>query len=64
MVILFIFSMFVGIVFGIGGGALMGWKIADKDLGESFAALMGSLFGSTAVIPGVIVGLIILFFFT
>lgn len=54
--------MLVGIIFGVGGGALIGRQIAGKDLGNSFAALMGSLFGSTAVIPGVIVGLIILFF--
>ncbi len=59
---LVLLSMLVGILLGLGGGALMGWRIAGKDLGESFAALMGTLFGSTAVVPGVIVGILILFF--
>lgn len=51
----------LGIVLGIAGGAVAGWRLAGKDLGESFAALMGGLFSSTAVIPGVVVGLIVLF---
>ncbi len=51
----------LGIVFGIVGGAVAGWRLAGKDLGESFAVLMGGLFSSTAVIPGVVVGLIVLF---
>ena len=59
---LLLLSMVAGIVLGLAGGALMGLKIAGKDLGQSFAALMGTLFSSTAVIPGVIVGLLILFF--
>jgi hypothetical protein len=39
---------------------LVGKIIGGKDLGNGFAALMGSLFGLSAAVPGVIIGIIIL----
>jgi hypothetical protein len=59
---LLLLSIIAGIVLGLAAGAIAGWRLAGKDLGESFAALMGGLFSSTAVIPGVVVGLLVLFF--
>ncbi len=59
-VILVLFSILVGIIFGAVGGALVGKTIGGKDLGNGFAALMGSLFCLSAAVPGVIVGIIIL----
>ena len=50
----------VGIIFGGAGGALMGWRIAGKDLGDGFASLMGAMFGMAAAVPGTIIGVIIL----
>ena len=59
---LLLLSIVAGILLGLAAGAVAGWRLAGKDLGESFATLMGGLFSSTAVIPGVVVGLIVLFF--
>ena len=59
-VILILFSILVGIIFGAAGGALVGKVVGSKDLGNGFAALMGSLFGLSAAVPGMIVGIIIL----
>lgn len=50
----------VGIIFGAAGGALVGWRIAGKDLGDGFASLIGAMFGMAAAVPGVIIGTIIL----
>ncbi len=61
-IILILFSMMVGFIFGAAGGALMGKIIGGKDLGNGFAALMGSLFGLSAAVPGVIIGILILVF--
>ena len=47
----------------IAGGAVAGVKLAGKDLGNMHAAIMGAMFGSVAVVPGVVIGLIILKFF-
>lgn len=49
-------------VLAIAGGALAGMKLAGKDLGNALAAMMGALFGPVAVVPGVLLGLIILKF--
>lgn len=56
-------SAVVGIILGAAGGATASWKLAGKDLGESFAALIGSFFGLVHVIPATILGLLILYFF-
>ncbi len=44
------------------GGALAGVRLAGKHLGNNLAAMMGMLFGPSAVVPGVLLGLIILAF--
>ena len=47
----------------IAGGAVASVKLAGKDLGNTLAAMMGAMFGPVAVVPGVVIGLIILKFF-
>ncbi|MEM9922771.1 MAG: hypothetical protein AAF915_03280 [Cyanobacteria bacterium P01_D01_bin.50] len=41
-------------------GAIGGMLLAGEDLGYNFAAILGGLFGPAGVIPGVILGLMIL----
>lgn len=62
MITTIIISFLAGAVLGAAGGALSSWKIAGKDLGEGFAALIGSFFGLSHAIPVMILGLIILYF--
>lgn len=50
------------LVLGMAGGAIAGMRLAGKDLGNELAALMGALFGPTAVVPAVLVGLVVLAF--
>lgn len=45
----------VALVLSMAGGALAG-----KDLGNELAAMMGAMFGPTAAVPAVLVGLIVL----
>ena len=47
----------------IAGGAVASVKLAGKDLGNMLAAMMGAMIGPGAVVPGVVIGLIILKFF-
>lgn len=47
-------------VLAIAGGALAGIVLAGKDLGNQLAAMMGGMFGPVAVVPGVLLGLIVL----
>ncbi|ARV60652.1 hypothetical protein BZZ01_20370 [Nostocales cyanobacterium HT-58-2] len=42
------------------GGAIGGMILAGKDLGYQLAALLGGFFGPAGVIPGIILGLIVL----
>jgi len=42
------------------GGAVGGMLLAGEDLGYNFAAILGGLFGPAGVIPGAILGLIVL----
>ncbi|MEC4882496.1 MAG: hypothetical protein SAL70_14315 [Scytonema sp. PMC 1070.18] len=42
------------------GGAIGGMMLAGKDIGYQFSALLGGLFGPAGVIPGIILGLIVL----
>jgi hypothetical protein len=42
------------------GGAIGGMLLAGEDLGYNFAAILGGLFGPAGVIPGAILGLIVL----
>lgn len=60
-------NLFTGIVWlaiatslSIVGGAIGGILLAGKDLGVQLAAMIGGLFGPTAVIPATILGLIAL----
>jgi len=50
----------IAFVAAMAGGALAGLRLAGKDLGAELAALMGAMFGPTAAVPGVLVGLIVL----
>ncbi len=42
------------------GGAIGGMMLAGKDIGYSFAAMMGGLCGPAGVFPAILVGLFIL----
>jgi hypothetical protein len=46
----------------MAGGALMGMRLAGKDLGNELAATLGAMLGPTGAVPGVFVGLIVLAF--
>jgi hypothetical protein len=46
----------------LAGGAASGLKIGAAALGKELAALMGALFGPTAALPAVLVGLSVLYF--
>lgn len=50
----------VAIALSMVGGAIGGMILAGKDLGYELAALLGGFFGPTGVIPGIILGLIVL----
>lgn len=50
----------IAAVISIAGGALAGTVLAGKDLGNALAAMMGGMFGPVAVVPGVLLGLVIL----
>jgi len=47
-------------VLAIFAGAAAGVWLAGKDLGHELASLMGGLFGPTAAVPAVLLGLIAL----
>lgn len=47
-------------VLSMAGGALAGVRLAGKDLGNELAAMMGAMFGPTAAVPAVLVGLVVL----
>lgn len=51
----------VAFVVSMLGGAIAGVRLAGKDLGNELAAMMGAMFGPTAVVPAVLVGLAVLF---
>jgi len=57
-----IIAFLAGVMLGIAGGAASSWKLAGKDLGESFAALIGGFFGLVHAIPATILGILILYF--
>lgn len=52
--------LLVALVLSVVGGALAGVRLAGKDLGNELAAMMGAMFGPTAVVPAVLLGLIVL----
>ncbi|MBL8473949.1 MAG: hypothetical protein KF778_06470 [Rhodocyclaceae bacterium] len=48
---------FCALLIAMLGGALMGIRIAGKDLGYELAGLVGAFFGPVGTVPGVLVGL-------
>ncbi|AFY58503.1 hypothetical protein Riv7116_6147 [Rivularia sp. PCC 7116] len=51
---------FVATIVSMIGGAVGGMLLAGEELGYNFAAILGGLFGPAGVIPGAILGLIVL----
>lgn len=52
--------LLIASVFSIIGGAVAGLVLAGKDLGNDLASMMGGMFGPTAAVPAVLVGLVVL----
>jgi hypothetical protein len=50
----------IALVLSVAGGAAAGIALAGKDLGHQLAALMGGMFGPTAVLPAAVIGLVVL----
>jgi hypothetical protein len=50
----------VATVVSMIGGAIGGMLLAGEELGYYFAAILGGLFGPAGVIPGAILGLVVL----
>lgn len=50
--------LLLALLLSMAGGALAGMRLAGKDLGNELAAMMGAMFGPTAVVPAVLLGLI------
>jgi hypothetical protein len=46
----------------MAGGAVSGVKLAGKHLGNEVAAMIGAVIGPIGVVPGILVGLIVLAF--
>jgi hypothetical protein len=55
-----VLALIIGAAASLVAGALGGVAIGGKSLGNELAALMGGFFGPLAVIPGIVIGLIIL----
>ena len=53
-------GLLLALLLSMAGGALAAIRLAGKDLGNELAALMGAMFGPTAAVPGVLVGLVVL----
>ena len=51
----------LGVVLAAAAGAINGMKIGAEALGKELAAMMGALYGPTAVLPALVVGLVILY---
>ncbi|MBL4682279.1 MAG: hypothetical protein JKY88_16365 [Pseudomonadales bacterium] len=52
----------IAVVIGAIGGAIGGIIVGGKHIGYELAAMMGGFYGPIAVVPGVLLALIILFF--
>ncbi len=52
--------LLLAVLLSMAGGAVAAIRLAGKDLGNELAALMGAMFGPTAAVPGVLIGLIVL----
>lgn len=54
-------ALLAGIVAALIGGAVGGVVIGGKHMGNGLAATMGGFFGPVAGVPGLIIGLAVLF---
>ena len=52
----------LALVLALAAGAASGMRIGAEALGTGLAAMMGALFGPTAALPAVLVGLCVLYF--
>ena len=50
----------LGVVLAAAAGAISGMKIGAEATGKELAAMLGALYGPTAVLPAVVMGLVIL----
>lgn len=50
----------IALLLAAAGGAVMGMKLAGKDLGNALAAMLGAMFGPAGAVPGILLALIIL----
>jgi len=55
-----VLALVLGLAASLIGGALGGVAIGGKALGNELAAMMGGFFGPLAVVPGIVVGLVLL----
>ncbi|MEA5571953.1 hypothetical protein [Calothrix sp. UHCC 0171] len=53
--------LLIAIPLSMLGGAIGGILLAGKDFGYNFSAMMGSLLAPAGVIPGVIIGLVLIY---
>jgi hypothetical protein len=51
----------LGLVLALVAGGASGMRIGADSLGKELAAMMGALFGPSAALPAVIVGLAVLY---
>lgn len=51
-------------ILSIIGGAIGGMILAGKDLGYYFSALLGGIFGTSGVLPAVVVWMLLLNYFS
>jgi hypothetical protein len=61
LLVIVLLALAAGIAGALVGGALSGLKIGGAALGNQLAALLGGLYGLLASIPGVAIGLAVLF---
>ena len=56
-----IIAFAIGVIASIAGGAVGGVLVGGKHMGNGLAATMGGFFGPVAGVPGLIIGLAVLF---
>ena len=62
MLVIVLLALVAGIAGALAGGALSGLKIGGAALGNQLAAWLGGLYGLLAGVPGVVIGIAVLFF--
>lgn len=63
LIVHYLILLIIAFVVSAAAGAATGVVLAGKDLGNELAALMGGMFGPTAVVPAVVAGLLVLHLF-